>query len=287
MSVRWVGLAPAVDRRRSLVDEIPECGCFAVHTYWRCDLRCAYCITGSQGRSEPRVDPERLPALLRAELAAVPADALLGLGSLSDAYPSVEATLGVTRLALAELARQRRRVTVVTKGATVVRDIDLLRSMASTVTVSLCSVDEEALARIDPGAPGAARRLSVAAELHQAGLSVWIAASPWIPGVSDAEELVERVRGEVGDVPVVFAPLNVRAPAVRATAFGRRYDQARINRQYLIARAGFGDRRGVRWLRPVPLQGRHSRQCAFDAVTDGDLAGIAAHLGASAVPAAP
>jgi DNA repair photolyase len=64
-----------------------------------------------------------------------------GLGTLCDAYPSVEAELGVTRIVLDELTRLGWRVTVVTRGAGVRRDIDLVRRGGANVVISLATLD--------------------------------------------------------------------------------------------------------------------------------------------------
>jgi len=259
---------------RPLIEAIPECGIWAVSPYSRCDIRCTYCITGVQGASSPRVPADHVVDQLRRELAAVPRDALLGLGTLCDAYPRAEAEHGVTRLVLAELVAHGRRAAVVTKGATVVRDADLLADPAVNVTISLCSVDEGALRSVDPGAPTAAERLAAGRVLVDAGVTLSIMANPWIPGVSDAAAVIDRVRDELGSVFVTVGPLNVRADPVLDTPIGRRFTQHEVNAAYVDEYRRVGDRHGVMWLRPLPVDGRHVHDDAFesigrDAVTAG------------------
>jgi DNA repair photolyase len=247
----------------NLVDEIPECGGWAISPYWRCDIRCTYCITGSQGRSEPRVDPRVFDDRLRAELAAVPHDAKVGIGSFSDAYPSIEAELGLTRRVIVELIRQGRSVTIVTKGTTVVRDLDLLVGHPSLVTISLCSADDDLAAEQEPGAPTVTERLAAAASVHRAGVRTWIAATPWIPGLSDVAEIHRRVRAEVGYVPITVGPVNVRAPQVVASRFGRGLRQEVVNQAYLDERRRVGEHDGLQWLHPLPTAGHHALTAAL------------------------
>lgn len=174
---------------------VPICaGMWSVTPYARCDIRCVYCCTGAPGRSEPVAGLEGTDGI-RAALAGVPADDLLILGAFSDAYPNVESTVGLTRRVLGEIVRTGRRLTIVTKGVTVLRDLDLLRAAGdrALVQVSVCTTDEESLRRMEPDAPSGARRLAVIAELAAAGVPVELNALPWIPGISDTEALLDRL----------------------------------------------------------------------------------------------
>ena len=75
-----------------LIEPNPECGRFTINPYRGCDIRCVYCITGSQGRSVPRASAEATRAALRQTFAASRPDDAFVLGGHSDAYPSVDAT---------------------------------------------------------------------------------------------------------------------------------------------------------------------------------------------------
>lgn len=122
---------------------------------------------------------------------------------------------------------------------------------------SLCSVDERAIEEVDPGAPTARARLRLVAELVANDIPVAVSAAPWIPGLTDAGELIARVPPRV---PIRFAPLNVVSPLVAASPWGARYDQAQIDAAYLAARAEIGDRPHVYWALPVGRPGGSARQ---------------------------
>jgi hypothetical protein len=261
-----------------LLEEVPECGTWALSTYRSCDIRCRYCITGAQGRSLPRFAADDVVAELRRELHEIEdvrGPIALGLGGLCDAYPNAEAELGVTRLVVEELIAQGRTFGIITKGATLRRDIDLFASYPNvTTTVSLCSVDEHAIEQVDPGAPTARDRLALVAELAANGVPVAVSAAPWIPGLTDAAELITRV--QVG-VPIRFAPLNVISPVVAASPWGERYDQAEIDAAYLAARAEVGDRPHVYWALPVLRPGgtaHQMRNLDGSRVLSGDTPGL-------------
>ena len=231
-----------------LVQEIPACGVLSVNPYLACDIRCVYCVTGAQGRSRPRFEADTVREQLRCELGAKGhRQRLVGLGTLCDAYPSVEPELGITRIVLDELTQLEWPVTVVTKGVGIRRDIDLLLGGRGHVTVSLSTLDRDAAARLEPGAPTPAERLDLVRDLADAGVRVRLSVAPWIPGVTDIAAIVRRV----GSIPIRVAPLNVSSPDVRRTGFVRRFSQDEIDRDYLDAWRTSGEQSSVHWLLPV------------------------------------
>jgi DNA repair photolyase len=237
------------DVQAPLVEEIPACDTLSVNPYRSCDIRCAYCITGAQGVSQPRFGVDTVREQLRHELGATGhCRPLIGLGTLCDAYPSVEVEIGVTRIVLDELIRLGWPVRVVTKGLTVRRDIDLLLRGDGHVTVSLSTLDGDAAARLEPGAPRPAERLDLVHALADAGVPVWVSVAPWIPGVTDVRSIARDVGPKI---PIRVAPLNVNSPEVKRTGFGRRFTQAEIDHAYLEAWRESVEPTPSRWLLPI------------------------------------
>ena len=119
----------------------------------------------------------------------------LALGSNTDPYQPVERTLKLTRSVLQVLDRFNHPVSIVTKSAGVLRDLDILSAMAARklarVYVSVTTLDP-ALARcMEPRAATPARRLHTIAELTRAGVPAAVMVAPMIPGLNDAE--MERI----------------------------------------------------------------------------------------------
>src|ERR1700733_14600604 len=115
----------------------------------------------------------------------------LALGSNTDPYQPVERTLKLTRTVLQVLDRYNHPVSIVTKSAGVLRDLDILSGMAkrklARVYVSITTLDA-ALARVmEPRAATPARRLHAIAELTRAGVPCGVMTAPMIPGLNDAE----------------------------------------------------------------------------------------------------
>jgi DNA repair photolyase len=123
------------------------------------------------------------------------------LGSNTDPYQPAERRMLVTRAILETLARSRHPVSIVTKGALVVRDIDILSDMARdnlvSVTVSVTSLDPEMKRTLEPRTASPQARLRAIAQLAQAGIPVGTLVAPIIPALTDheLEKIMEAVAG--------------------------------------------------------------------------------------------
>ena len=116
---------------------------------------------------------------------------VMALGSNTDPYQPVERTLKLTRAVLEVLDRFNHPVSIVTKSAGVLRDLDILVRMArrdlARVYVSVTTLDPALARRMEPRAAAPARRLHAIAELTRAGVPAGVMAAPMIPGLNDAE----------------------------------------------------------------------------------------------------
>lgn len=178
----------------------------AVNPYRGCEHGCVYCYarpTHAYLGYSPGLDFETkllfkpdVAQLLEKELRKpgyMPR--VLALGSNTDPYQPVERTLKLTRSILQVLDRFNHPVTIVTKSAGVLRDLDILGSMAkrnlARVCVSVTTLDP-ALARcMEPRAATPSRRIAAIAELTRAGVPAVVMVAPMIPGLNDAE--MERI----------------------------------------------------------------------------------------------
>ncbi|HXO63813.1 MAG TPA: PA0069 family radical SAM protein [Steroidobacteraceae bacterium] len=113
------------------------------------------------------------------------------LGANTDPYQPVERRMGVTRSILEVLSRTRHPVTVITKSALVLRDLDLLADMArarlASVAVSVTTLDDELKRRMEPRAAAPQARLRVLRELRAAGVPAGVLIAPVIPALTDHE----------------------------------------------------------------------------------------------------
>ncbi len=181
----------------------------AINPYRGCEHGCIYCYarpTHAYLGYSPGLDFETklvfkpdVAALLERELRK-PNYVVrpVALGSNTDPYQPVERTLRLTRGVLEVLERFGHPLTIVTKSAGVLRDLDILQRLASRglvrVFLSVTTLDA-ALARcMEPRAATPERRLAAIAALTQAGVPAGVLAAPMIPGLNDAEleKILER-----------------------------------------------------------------------------------------------
>jgi DNA repair photolyase len=181
----------------------------AVNPYRGCEHGCVYCYARPShaylGYS-PGLDFETklvfkpdVATLLEKELrkpSYMPKP--LALGSNTDPYQPVERTLKLTRSVLEVLERFGHPVSIVTKSAGVLRDVDILQRLAARglvrVWLSVTTLDASLARRMEPRAATPERRLAAIAGLAQAGVPSGVLAAPMIPGLNDAEleKILER-----------------------------------------------------------------------------------------------
>ncbi len=174
----------------------------AINPYRGCEHGCIYCYarpTHAYLGYSPGLDFETklvfkpdVAALLDKELRKpgyVPRT--LALGSNTDPYQPVERTLKLTRSVLEVLDRFNHPVGIVTKSSGVLRDLDILSSMAKRnlvhVHMSVTTLDPRLARTMEPRAATPARRLHAIAELTRAGVPAGVLAAPMIPALNDAE----------------------------------------------------------------------------------------------------
>jgi DNA repair photolyase len=186
---------------------------WTVNPYRGCAMGCRYCYAAYTHEFMGIETPEafhstvfvkvggleetarRLPAIVRN-------GSLIALGTATDPYQPGEAELRVTRSFLEVVARQRNvRLGITTKGALILRDLDLLKRIHETsslsINVSLISPRAELLRKLEPLAPPPAVRIEVMRRLGEAGLQVALALAPVLPALTDDEADLDDLLGSV------------------------------------------------------------------------------------------
>lgn len=113
------------------------------------------------------------------------------LGTNTDPYQPVERQWRVTRSMLEVLDECRHPVSLITKGGGILRDLDLLESLAAdnlvSVMVSLTSLDASLKRALEPRAASPATRLRVIRKLREHGVHTGTLIAPVIPALTDHE----------------------------------------------------------------------------------------------------
>jgi len=174
----------------------------SINAYKGCEHGCVYCFarpTHAYLDLSPGLDFETqifyktdVESCLRAELDKPSyRPKVIALGTNTDPYQPVEKRLRSTRVILATLLEYRHPVSIVTKGALLDRDIDLLAQLAAqnlvSVMISLTTLNNGLKTRLEPRAASPTKRLDLVRQLAAVGVPVGIMVAPLIPWVNDME----------------------------------------------------------------------------------------------------
>ena len=205
----------------------------SINPYQGCEHGCIYCFArpthaywnlGAGLDFETRIfHKPGLARLLEHELAA-PGYLCkpINLGANTDPYQPAEREHRTTRALLEVLLAHQHPVTIVTKGALILRDIDLLAALGArqlvSVHVSLTTLDAELKRRLEPRAASAPWRLRAIRELTAAGVPVGVLLAPTIPALNDHEmERLLESAAHAGATRAAF--LMLRLPGEVAPLF--------------------------------------------------------------------
>jgi DNA repair photolyase len=193
------------DRARSVIttNNSPDVGFDqSINPYRGCSHGCVYCFarpTHAYLGLSPGLDFETklfykadAAKILEAELTKPKYVCKpIALGINTDGYQPLEKRLEVTRGILAVLARCRHPVTIVTKSALILRDLDLLTDLAKdrlvSVMISITSLTNDIKRTLEPRAASPQARLRTMRQLADAGVSVGVLVAPVIPAITDHE----------------------------------------------------------------------------------------------------
>ncbi|TMV13382.1 PA0069 family radical SAM protein [Arenibacterium halophilum] len=174
----------------------------SINPYRGCEHGCSYCFarpTHAYLGLSPGLDFETqliarptAPEVLARELASKRYRvAPIAIGTNTDPYQPVEVKWQIMRACLQVLSDWNHPVAIVTKGALIERDLDILAPMAARglvrVGVSLTTLDPGLSRRMEPRAPSPARRLAMIRQLARAGIPVRAMLAPIVPGLTDHE----------------------------------------------------------------------------------------------------
>lgn len=193
------------DRAKSVIatNNSPDVGFEqSINPYRGCSHGCIYCFarpTHAYLGLSPGLDFEtklfykdNAVELLRAELSK-PSYVCksIALGINTDGWQPLERRMEVTRALLELLAECRHPVSIVTKSALIVRDLDILQDMARdqlvSVMVSITSLSSELKRTLEPRTASPQARLKVVEQLSAAGVPVGVLVAPVIPALTDHE----------------------------------------------------------------------------------------------------
>ena len=205
----------------------------SINPYRGCEHGCIYCYArptheylnlsaGLDFETRLTVKSNAADALLRELAKPGYLVSPINLGASTDPYQPIERRYTITRQIIEVLARVRHPLSIVTKNALVVRDIDLLAPMAlaglAQVFISVTTLDNHLASQLEPRASAPHARLRAVAELAAAGIPVGVFVAPVIPAITDSElEAVMAAAREAGATTISYT--LVRLPYQVAPLF--------------------------------------------------------------------
>jgi DNA repair photolyase len=190
---------------KTIVNEVksPDIGMmFSMNAYQGCEHGCAYCYARnvhqywglSAGLDFERkiiVKPEA-PLLLE-KLFKNPKwkPAVISMSGNTDCYQPAERKYQLTRKLLEVFLKYRHPVGIITKNSLILRDIDLLKELASMqlvkVMISVTGLNEELRTMMEPRTASYSKRLKTIEQLNNAGIDCGVMNAPIIPGLNSEE----------------------------------------------------------------------------------------------------
>jgi DNA repair photolyase len=196
-----------------------------LNVYRGCGHGCAYCFArysheylGSDDFFGDICVKQNIAAVLDRELSRRSwRHSLINLSGVTDAYQPAEATLQVMPAVWRVLLKHRNPVVLTTKSALLMRDLPLIRELASVTTVyigaSITMLDERMRTLFEPGAATAGKRFTMLEAAREAGCITNILLTPLLPLLTDTEENIGGIYSrakEAGVMGLSAWPLNLR-----------------------------------------------------------------------------
>lgn len=181
---------------------------WSLNPYMGCEHRCTFCYVRAFEKRADRPSDDRYGRAIRVKtnVASVLRQELarrswkqegVAVGAATDPYQPAEGTYRLTRGCLEAFAEFCNPMGLITRGPMIVRDIDVLTTLARradvTVTFIIPTLDDEIWRRTEPGTAHPRQRLRALERLTAAGIRASVGMAPILPGLSDNPDAMEEV----------------------------------------------------------------------------------------------
>ncbi|MEO0896882.1 MAG: PA0069 family radical SAM protein [Bacteroidota bacterium] len=218
-----------VDHPKKIINKVPSPDVpldYSINPYQGCEHGCVYCYARNAHEywgfsagldfESKIIVKENAAQLLRKELKkpSWKPEPIMFSGN-TDCYQPLERTYQLTRQCLEVFLEFRQPVSLITKNSLILRDMDLLKELASMnlvhVMISITSLNEELRRAMEPRTASGKKRLATVRKLIEAGIPTGVLIGPVIPGLNNHEigEIVEK-SAEAGAMTIgyTFVRLN-------------------------------------------------------------------------------
>jgi DNA repair photolyase len=171
---------------------------YVINPYTGCQHNCSYCYAKFMKRFTGHREPwgsfvdvkVTAPELLAKEILCKKKDRVWVSG-VCDPYQPLEGKYRLTRACLGILAKHDWPVTIQTRSALILRDLDILkRGKEFEAGFSITTADDSIRKIFEPNAPPIHQRLRALEELHQTGIRTFVMIAPMLPGAENLPDLL-------------------------------------------------------------------------------------------------
>ncbi|HAQ57239.1 MAG TPA: hypothetical protein DCR44_07600 [Acholeplasmatales bacterium] len=194
---------------------------FTCNPYVGCGHGCIYCYAKPFGDQPERpaswgsyVDIKRYPHF---DIPKNTGSKSLFFSSATDSYQPLEGDERLTRAILDAIKESALRISILTKSALVVRDLDILKQMQSVEVGFSMSMCDEAASFFEPGASRPTERIAAIKTLKEAGIATHVFVAPILPGISDPLMIIDACAPYVDYM--MFDTLNLKNPENKLAVF--------------------------------------------------------------------
>lgn len=185
---------------------------YNMNIYKGCCHGCIYCDSRSDCYGVEQFDKVRAKEdalrIIRNDLSRKTRSGVVGTGAMSDPYNPFERKLMLSRHALELCDAFGFGAAIATKSSLLVRDIDILKSIAEhspvLLKITITTADDELAAKVEPNVARPSERFKMIEELAGAGLYTGILLMPVLPFIEDNRDNIGEIIRRAKDAGVDF-----------------------------------------------------------------------------------
>ncbi|MEM2934169.1 MAG: radical SAM protein [Halobacteria archaeon] len=186
---------------------------YALNPYRGCEHACVYCYSPSVLRCREKwgtfVEPKlNIARVLSRELKEKP-KGVVGISTVTDPYQPLEKKYELTRKCLELILKYDFPITIQTKSALVLRDLDLIKQFSiKDIGFTITTIEEEAREKYEPSASSVEERLLALRKIAESGISSWAFVGPIMPYISDRDGCLEALLKAIAAAGVSYIMID-------------------------------------------------------------------------------
>ena len=182
---------------------------YSLNCYTGCTHACVYCYARFMQRFHPHDEPwggfvdvkvNAVEVLKRQLRRAEPGTVFVS--SACDGWQPVEAQWRLTRRCCELLLERGFQVHVLTKSASVLRDLDVFAGRPASIGITLTTLDEQQRELWEPGAASVPERIAVIKAAKDTGLQTSVMFGPLLPFLTDSQTAIDALLEQAADLDI-------------------------------------------------------------------------------------